>query len=87
MTDKEQITVRLLWFSVLAEHRGTREERISLPAGTTANDLQRTLAADFPKLAEYDGQVRLALNQEFADEDTPLQDGDEIAFLTPVSGG
>jgi molybdopterin converting factor small subunit len=36
---------------------------------------------------ELDPQVRIAINREFADADTPLQPGDELAFLPPISGG
>ena len=32
-------------------------------------------------------QMRVAINQQFADADTPLQAGDELAFLPPISGG
>jgi molybdopterin converting factor small subunit len=31
--------------------------------------------------------VRVAINQQFADPGTPLADGDELAFLPPISGG
>jgi molybdopterin synthase sulfur carrier subunit len=31
--------------------------------------------------------VRVAINQQFASADTPLADGDELAFLPPISGG
>ncbi len=31
--------------------------------------------------------VRVAINQAFAAADTPLADGDELAFLPPISGG
>lgn len=31
--------------------------------------------------------VRVAINQQFAGADTPLADGDELAFLPPISGG
>ena len=30
---------------------------------------------------------RVAVNAEFAEADTPLREGDEVAFLQPVSGG
>jgi molybdopterin synthase sulfur carrier subunit len=31
--------------------------------------------------------VRIAINQQFATADTPVQAGDELAFLPPISGG
>jgi sulfur-carrier protein len=31
--------------------------------------------------------IRVAINQQFASLDTPLQAGDELAFLPPISGG
>jgi molybdopterin converting factor small subunit len=31
--------------------------------------------------------VRVAVNQQFASLDAPLQPGDELAFLPPISGG
>jgi molybdopterin converting factor small subunit len=31
--------------------------------------------------------VRVAINQQFASPETPLQPGDELAFLPPISGG
>lgn len=31
--------------------------------------------------------IRVAVNQQFASADTPLQPGDELAFLPPISGG
>jgi molybdopterin converting factor small subunit len=32
-------------------------------------------------------ELRVAINQAFATPDTPLADGDELAFLPPISGG
>ena len=50
-----------------------------VPAGTDGAGLS---ASD----ALPDG-VRVAINQAFAAADTPLADGDELAFLPPISGG
>jgi molybdopterin converting factor small subunit len=36
---------------------------------------------------DLDQQVRVAINRQFADADTPLKPGDELAFLPPISGG
>jgi len=44
------------------------------------------LLAD-PSLAALPKDALLAVNQSFADRSTPLQDGDEVALMPPVSGG
>lgn len=86
--EKEKIiTVDLLWFSVLAEHRGKRSERITLSGGITAGGLVDRLAAETPIVAKYRPCLRVAVNQTYVDEDTILGDDDEIALITPVSGG
>jgi molybdopterin converting factor small subunit len=59
---------------------------VELPPGATAADLARRLAAD-PRLADLLARTRVAVNAEFAAPDAPLAEGDEIAFLPPMSGG
>lgn len=44
-------------------------------------------AARFPRLRETSSSIVLALNQQFSQPSAPLADGDEVAFLPPVSGG
>ncbi len=81
------ITVNLLWFSVLADHRGRRSEQISLPQGARGSDLIDLLAKEMPVIAKYREYIRLAVNQAYVNGDTLLKDGDEVALITPVSGG
>lgn len=56
--------------------------RLELPAAPTLE----ALLAD-PRFAQLPQEALLAVNQEFADRGTALQDGDEVALLPPVSGG
>jgi molybdopterin converting factor small subunit len=44
-------------------------------------------ARKFPALENYRASVLYALNAEFARPESPVRDGDEIAFFPPVSGG
>ena len=84
---KKEVAVDLLWFSVLADHRGKRSEQIVLPGGSTAGELMDQLAKEMPVIADFRSFIRIAVNQSYVDEQTVLKNGDEIALITPVSGG
>lgn len=79
--------VKTLFFAHYQDIVGVREETISLAAPATvrllANDLQRR----YPSLGDLLAQSRVAVNAEFADADTALHPGDEIAWMPPMSGG
>ena len=60
---------------------------VELPAAATAADLARRLADSDPRLSDLLARTRVAVNAEFADADAPLAEGDEVAFLPPMSGG
>ena len=81
------ITVRMLFFAHLQDVVGARELSLTLPDGATvrtaAMELEQSAAGFGPLLSH----VRVAVNAEFADAETPLQDGDEVAWMPPMSGG
>jgi molybdopterin converting factor subunit 1 len=79
------VTVRL--FARLREIAGSAELSRQLPDGATAGDAWNVLAADFPALADYARTVSCAVNETYSRLTTRLHDGDEVAFLPPVSGG
>jgi molybdopterin converting factor subunit 1 len=79
--------VTLRMFARLREISGKSELVVVRPAGSDAGSLWNDLAREYPGLAPYTGSVSCAINQEYAKLSTALQDGDEIAFLPPVSGG
>lgn len=81
------ITVTIRWFSVLAEHRGCRREQLALNPGATGAELLDRLAKETQAVKDYKRYIRLAVNQHYTDESTILNDGDEVALITPVSGG
>lgn len=83
----DSITLNIRWFSVLSEKRGKRSEEVSLPAGTTGSKLLEMLGDETPAVKEFRNYIRLAVNHEYRDEEIVLNDGDEIALITPVSGG
>jgi molybdopterin converting factor subunit 1 len=79
------VTIRL--FARLRELVGSGELQRELPAGATARTAWETLTAEFPSLAAHESSVSCAVNEDYARLTTALQDGDEVAFLPPVSGG
>lgn len=79
------VTIRL--FARLREIAGAADIPWELPDGATAARAWEALAAAHPGLAEYRSTVSCAVNEDYARLTTPLADGDEVAFLPPVSGG
>jgi molybdopterin synthase catalytic subunit len=81
------IAVRARLFARLREQAGTEMEMLELPAASTLADVYEALRKRHPALEQDRGAVRVALNQEFSDWTALVQDGDEVAFIPPVSGG
>lgn len=79
------VTLRL--FARLRELSGKSELSVEMPDGADARALWDDLAREYPALEPYAGSVSCAVNAEYARFTTRLKDGDEVAFLPPVSGG
>ena len=75
-----EVTVRL--FAVLRERAGSPEVVLELPEGARVRDALESLSG----LAEGIPLV-MAVNREYASEETALDPGDELALIPPVSGG
>lgn len=77
----------MLFFGVVRDIIGLREDQIEVPDGARLESIFEHYGNRFPRLRDISSNVVLALNQQFADRSAVAQDGDEIAFLPPVSGG
>lgn len=75
----------ILYFGLLADRAGCGEEAVQSRA-TTARALFEERTQTRPLGIEID-QLRAAVNDEFTTWDHPLQSGDTVAFLAPMSGG
>jgi molybdopterin synthase catalytic subunit len=81
------VKVTALLFARLREQAGGDRFALELPGGSTVADAYAELRRLHPALEARRNSVRAALNQEFAGWDDPLAEGDEVAFIPPVSGG
>ncbi len=81
------VRIRVLFFGMLRDIVGLREDLIDVPEGGPLSAVFEYYAIRFPRLRELSRSIVLAHNQRFADPATTLAEGDEVAFLPPVSGG
>ena len=80
-----KVTVKL--FARMRELVGAGTLERNINDNATITDLLQTLQDEFPKLAEVAPRTIISINKEFADHETQLAEGDEVAFFPPVSGG
>lgn len=81
------MNVRALFFATYRDAAGADELELELAPSACVEDLVRTLRAhggDWERIPEA---PVVAVNMEYAKLSHPLSDGDEVAFIPPVSGG
>ena len=78
--------IRLLYFAVLRDIAGKRDDVMDVPEGTSAADIWQRFREEHGELRDYK-QPMTAVNETYADADQVLRDGDELAFIPPVAGG
>ncbi|MBW2280565.1 MAG: molybdenum cofactor biosynthesis protein MoaE [Deltaproteobacteria bacterium] len=79
--------VRLLLFAALREAVGRKEHLLEVPEGSTLGDVVSLAEGEMPEIARYRGRLLVSLNEDRPDMHTRVSDGDEVAFLPPMSGG
>lgn len=80
-----RVTVRL--FARLRDIAGAAELPREVSPGATIGTVWRQLVGEFPDFARYERTISSAVNADYARMDQVVRDGDEVAFLPPVSGG
>jgi sulfur-carrier protein len=80
-----RVTVRL--FARLRDIAGTAELAREVGPGATIGTVWKELTREFPELAKYERSISTAVNADYARMDQAIREGDEVAFLPPVSGG
>lgn len=80
------MTIKILYFGRLAETVGVRQAELDLTGGDALLEtVRQQLISRHPALD--DPTIRIAVNQTLANENLTINDGDELAFFPPVSGG
>jgi molybdopterin converting factor subunit 1 len=79
--------VRVQLFARLRDLAGTGETDCEVAPGATVGDVWHALARRHSAIAPLRPSVSCAINAEFARMTSAVRDGDEVAFLPPVSGG
>lgn len=82
--------IKLLYFGRPAENLKVRQELVDIPNNTdTLSDLLTglRLRGETWQHELSEGRIRCAINQEFSPLTTRLQEHDEVAIFSPISGG
>jgi len=81
------MNVTLQLFAVAKQLAGWPTLVIQLPAGATIADLRKEIPRQSPALAGIVGQLKFAVDEEYAGDDAPLTENSRVACIPPVSGG
>lgn len=87
MTDKQTISVRVLFFGAARDAVGQEEIILKLPSAANSAGALAQLLDAYPALKRFGNSLLLAVNQAYAQPDEAISEGDELAVFPPVSGG
>jgi molybdopterin converting factor subunit 1 len=80
-----RVTIRL--FARLRDLAGSGELVRDVANPATVETIWRSLVEEMPDLRAYERTMSVAVNADYAKMSAQVSDGDEVAFLPPVSGG
>jgi molybdopterin converting factor subunit 1 len=80
-----RVTIRL--FARLRDLAGAGELVRDVPAPATVRTVWSALVDEMPTLGEYERTMSVAVNADYSRMSAAVSEGDEVAFLPPVSGG
>jgi molybdopterin converting factor subunit 1 len=80
-----RVTIRL--FARLRDLAGSGTLTRDVADGASVDTVWQALAQEFPAIAPLRPSIAVAVNAEYAKFEAPVAEGDQVAFLPPVSGG
>mgnify|MGYP005995191933 CR=1 FL=1 len=78
--------IEMLLFGITTDLLGTSSLNIEVPINATISTLKTQLLASHPQLENIDSYA-IAVNEEYASNETVLKENDVVAIIPPVSGG
>ena len=79
------MSIKILFFGATADATGNREIVINKNGFSTVDSMLDELYSTYPRLASL--RLLVSIDQQYADCNDIVNDGDEIAIFTAVSGG
>lgn len=79
------MNITIEYFAQFRDLAGKRQEQLELPGSNIGQVYE--LLADQYQFPLSKSEVKVAVNEEFAHWDTPLNEGDTLVFIPPVAGG
>lgn len=81
------ITITVKLFAAYQEACGASELILEFPHSTPVRAVCDRLIVEHPELSQWRDMTRFGINLIFVEPDSPLQNGDEVVLIPPVSGG
>ncbi len=81
------LSFKIQLYSVLKSKLKADSVDLETQSGITVNEFLDLACKQYPVMAPYRSVMRLAVNQTYSEDSNIIQDGDEVAIITPVSGG
>jgi molybdopterin converting factor subunit 1 len=75
------------FFAILRDKAGVSQVELDLPAGSCVSDALQRILLSYPAIQSFLSRAACAVNEQYTPVTTPLQAGDELALIPPVSGG
>jgi sulfur-carrier protein len=83
----QTMKIKVLLFASFREAAGISQSTVEIAPGAAISDVWEVLVDEHPRLAPHSGTAAYAINGTYAKPGETVSDGDEVAFLPPVSGG
>ncbi|WP_339882244.1 MoaD/ThiS family protein [Polaribacter vadi] len=80
------MNIKTLFFGITADLVQNSELQISVDENSSVANFKLILKNKFPQLENLNSYA-IAVNEEYAEDDLTLKNGDIVAVIPPVSGG